>query len=93
MATEVPIHDMSYDRCLAGWANWIVDNWDASADDPEEHGVLRRRDVVITLTVALSPGRNKSVEEHKMYVHSVLQDAITMIFKSCYFVGSGRTSY
>ncbi|KAI0932663.1 hypothetical protein AcV5_004181 [Taiwanofungus camphoratus] len=93
LATEVPIHDMSYDRCLAGWANWIVDNWDASADDPEEHGVLRRRDVVITLTVALSPGRNKSVEEHKMYVHSVLQDAITMIFKSCYFVGSGRTSY
>ncbi|GBE78457.1 Las1-domain-containing protein [Sparassis crispa] len=51
--------DTSYDRCLAGWANWLVDTCGAGAEE-EEQEMLRRDDIVVSLITGLGPQREAS---------------------------------
>lgn len=50
--------DASYDQCLAGWANWLVETWDTDGSD--DMGGLRREDIVISLVCGFGPSKNSS---------------------------------
>ncbi|OBZ79225.1 Protein LAS1 [Grifola frondosa] len=55
--------DISYEMCLAGWANWLIDTWDTSSE--EDYGALRREDVVVGLISNFGPLGNEIVGEAK----------------------------
>ncbi|PCH33291.1 Las1-domain-containing protein [Wolfiporia cocos MD-104 SS10] len=59
---DLSVRDLSYDRCLAGWANWLVETY---ADESDVSAGLRREDVVISLVTALGPTRNDTGTETK----------------------------
>jgi len=56
--------DISYDRCLAGWANWLVDMLGSSGDESEDTD-LRREDVVAYLAAALGPMKKTPSQDNK----------------------------
>ncbi|EED82871.1 predicted protein [Postia placenta Mad-698-R] len=69
--------DVSYDRCVAAWASWLVNMWgtDTGADAADEDGDaadLRRADVVVGLATALGPTSDASSDEFKV-AHDLLK--------------------
>ncbi|TFY70079.1 hypothetical protein EVJ58_g58 [Rhodofomes roseus] len=60
--------DASYDRCVAGWAKWLVDTYGGKIDDDFEDGDtdLNRADVVSKLVAALGPTRTVSGTREKI---------------------------
>ncbi|KZT67598.1 Las1-domain-containing protein [Daedalea quercina L-15889] len=59
--------DMSYDRCVAGWANWLVDTYGGKDDEEceDSDGYLSREEVVLKLVAALGPTRSVSETRKK----------------------------
>ncbi|KZT06264.1 Las1-domain-containing protein [Laetiporus sulphureus 93-53] len=62
---------ISYDRCLAAWANWAVDTYADKAteneegDDEEDEPALRRAGVVAKLIISLGPAGGEAVQDRK----------------------------
>jgi len=65
---ETSSRDHSFDRCLAVWAAWLVDEWssDRFGEENEERSrPLTREDVVVALMTAL--GSNDSHEDDTLF--------------------------
>lgn len=63
--------DASFDRCAAGWANWIVDTYGRSEDDNEyedSDASLNRAEVVLKLVAVLGPTKSVSGTREKTSV-------------------------
>lgn len=65
--------DASYDRCVAGWANWLVDTYsrrDDEDEDDEGDTSIDRTDVVLKHVSALGPTKSVSGTREKTSVPS-----------------------
>ena len=65
--------DASYDRCVAGWAHWLVDTYsrrDDEDEDDEGDTPIDRTDVVLKLVSALGPTKSVSGTREKTSVPS-----------------------
>lgn len=65
--------DASFDRCAAGWANWLVDTYSRSDDDDDDDNEDRntpliRTDVVLKLVAVLGPTKSISGTREKTSV-------------------------
>lgn len=59
--------DLSYDMCIASWANWVVHTYGSDGDEEEDASSMSREDVIVTLATSLSPTRQHVPGDDKAY--------------------------
>lgn len=60
--------DTTYDVCLARWAMWMIDTWDA---ENSESDLDLKKDAIVSLITGLGPGsssdRDTTAYQHVLY--------------------------
>ena len=62
--------DASYDRCVAGWTNWLVDTHSGNDEDEDDDVSIDRTDAALKLVSALGPAKSVSGTREKTSVPS-----------------------